>query len=103
MASTPEKIVKKRVTDILKEYGAWYFSPMTHGFGRSGIPDIIACYKGHFLGIECKAGKNVPTALQERELAAIEVQGGVTFVIYEHNVELLGGFLKLVAAAEQGL
>ena len=96
MADTPEKKVKKRVTALLKEYGAYNFSPMTHGYGRSGIPDIIACHKGKFIGIECKAGKGKTTILQERELAAIIDAGGFSMVIDELNLHELEGWLKLL-------
>jgi Holliday junction resolvase len=72
MASTPEKKVKDKVVKLLKEEGVYYFYASTHGFGRSGIPDLVCCINGRFLGIECKAGDNKPTALQQRELAAKE-------------------------------
>jgi hypothetical protein len=70
MAITPEKKVKNKVVALLKERGAYYFFPATYGMGRSGVPDMVVCYKG-FIGVECKAGNNKPTALQLRELAAI--------------------------------
>jgi len=54
--------------------------------GRAGIPDIICCYNGRFIGIECKAGNNITTALQNRELAAIHAAGGFAFVIRETNI-----------------
>ena len=56
---TPEKKVKNAVVKRLKEMtGVYYFYPVTSGYGRSGVPDIVGCYKGKFFGIECKAGKN---------------------------------------------
>jgi Holliday junction resolvase len=58
---TPEAKVKRVITKQLKEMGAYYFYPATGGYGRSGVPDIVGCYKGRFFGIECKAGKNKPT------------------------------------------
>ena len=87
MAATPEKKVKDAVTKILKQRHAYYFFPVTGGFGRSGIPDIIVCYEGNFLGIECKAGKNKPTALQEQEMKKIIAAGGVTLWVNETNAE----------------
>ena len=86
---TPEAKVKASVTKILKEFGAYYFSPMTGGFGRSGVPDIIACYRGFFLAIECKAGKNKPTALQEREMGKVNAAGGMAMLINEANVHVV--------------
>ena len=94
MASTPEKKVKDKVTKLLKSMGIYYFSPATHGFGRSGVPDLICCYNGLFVGIECKAGKNVPTALQEKEMQAIRDAGGCTFVVNEQTVEQLAEKLQ---------
>ena len=89
MAATPEKRVKDKVTAALKEEGVYYFFPATHGYGRSGVPDIIACVNGHFLAIECKAGKNKPTALQVREIEAIRRSNGVAVVANEENWEMV--------------
>lgn len=87
MASTPERLVKRRVTALLKARGAYYFYPVTSGYGMSGVPDIVGCFHGYFIGIECKAGKNVPTALQRKNLDEIMRAGGVALVINESNVE----------------
>jgi len=85
MATTPEAKVKKKVTDQLKQLGAYYFYASTGGYGGSGVPDIIGCYKGIFFAIECKAGKNKPTPLQERNIAQIEKAGGMVIVGNEDN------------------
>ena len=53
MAMTPEAKVKKVVVKHLKSMGAYYFYPVTGGYGGSGVPDIVACYDGKFFGIEC--------------------------------------------------
>ena len=96
MARTPEGKVKDKVVAILKEHGAYYFFPATGGYGRSGVPDIVCCFQGRFIAFECKAGKNTVTALQAREINAIEAAGGVAFVIYEDNVQLVSSILKLL-------
>ena len=87
MALTPEKKVKNKVVALLKERGAYYFFPASYGMGRSGVPDVVACHCGRFIGIECKARKNTTTMLQDRELAAIEQAGGLPLVINEHNLD----------------
>jgi Holliday junction resolvase len=60
--------------------------PAANGFGRAGIPDIICCVQGFFLAIELKAGKGKTTALQDREIAAINDQGGQAMVVNENNI-----------------
>jgi Holliday junction resolvase len=84
---TPEAKVKKKVKAILDELGAYHFFPLMGGFGRAGVPDIIGCYEGCFFAIECKAGSNKTTELQERELEKIRRAGGVAIVINEGNLE----------------
>ena len=90
MAMTPEAKVKAAVGKMLKKHNVYYFSPNTHGYGRSGVPDIICCLNGgKFLAIECKAGRNQPTALQEREIREIQARQGIAVVIREDNLSLL--------------
>jgi Holliday junction resolvase len=84
---TPEAKVKKKVTTILKEHGAFYFTPVTGGFGHSGIPDIVACFNGKFIGIECKAGDKKPTALQNKVLEDIRNARGFALVVNESNLQ----------------
>lgn len=90
---TPEAKVKRRITAKLKDMGAYYFYPMTGGYGRSGVPDIVGCHRGMFFGIEVKAGKNKPTALQMKNLREIEAQGGLALVVNEDNVARIEEFL----------
>lgn len=93
MASTPEKLVKLAVVKLLKQYGVYFFFPATHGYGRSGVPDIVCCINGKFLAIECKAGKGEPTALQQREMTQIQQAGGMAMVARE-DLTLLEFLLK---------
>jgi hypothetical protein len=83
---TPEKRVKAKVVAILKELGAYYFYPVTGGYGASGVPDIVGCYKGKFFAIECKAGKGKTTALQDKNIARIKETGGLAIVVNEDNI-----------------
>ena len=100
MANTPESKVKRKVADILNKYNAYFFYPPSNGFGRAGIPDIIVCYCGQFIAIECKAGKNTTTALQRKELRAIEDAGGYALVINETNIDQVDAVLHQLKEAQ---
>jgi Holliday junction resolvase len=89
MASTPEKKVKDKVKKILKDNGVYFFSPVTGGYGSSGVPDIVCCYKGRFIGIETKAGSGKPTALQEKNLMEITEKGGIAILVNENGIKYL--------------
>lgn len=86
MAETPERKVKRKVIDILKSMGAYYTMPVASGFGNAGVPDILVCYQGRFIGIECKANGGKPTRLQLSNLQAIRDAGGLAFIIDEQNL-----------------
>lgn len=93
---TPEAKVKTAVKKLLAANGVYYFMPPGVGYGRAGIPDIIACCNGRFLAVECKAGNGKPTALQDRELQMIEDAGGLTFVARENNLQELQGIIDTI-------
>lgn len=90
---TPEKKVKIQVKKVLDKIGCYHFMPATGGYGASGVPDIVACYKGKFIGIECKANGNKPTKLQLKHLNDITLAGGMSLVIDENNISYLELFI----------
>lgn len=96
MAATPEAKVKDKIKKIFKEHGVYYAMPMGTGYGNSGVPDFLCCVNGQFLAIEAKAGKGVPTALQEKNMREIRAAGGYTLVVYEGNLDWLRGVIKLL-------
>jgi hypothetical protein len=101
MAITPEGRVKAKVKALLQKYNVYHFMPATGGYGRSGIPDIIACANGRFVAIECKAGKNVPTALQERELNVIGLAGGFAVCVNEEGLDKLEEQIKRLTSSHK--
>ena len=80
---TPEGRVKAAVKRYLTGIGAWYAMPMGTGYGSSGVPDFLVCWKGKFFALETKApGKrNNTTVLQKVQLSAIQAANGTALVI----------------------
>jgi pantoate kinase len=96
MGATPEAKVKAKVKAVLKELGAYYAMPIGTGYGNSGVPDFLVCYKGKFIGIECKAKGNKPTTLQQSHLESIKHTGGHALIVDETNVNSLKSVLQEV-------
>lgn len=99
MAATPEAKVKKKIHATLKEHGAYAVNYIGGLHANNGTPDILACYKGRFIAIEAKAGKNKPTDLQTSNLRTIDEAGGLALVINETNVDTLSAYLKNIKIA----
>jgi Holliday junction resolvase len=82
MSNTPEGKIKRKVVQVLKRHDVWYFFPASNGFGRAGIPDIVAIVDGLFVGIECKSDPSKkPTKLQEDCGERIEKAGGLWLLV----------------------
>lgn len=77
-----ETKLQKSIQEYLKSLGAYCFKVHGSVCMRAGIPDIIACHCGHFIGIEVKDGNNKPSALQEAHIHQIRKAGGIGFVAY---------------------
>lgn len=92
--ATPESKIKDKAKLALARLGVYYTFPMTGGFGNSGVPDILVCYRGVFIGLECKANGNKPTRLQESHIKEINMNGGIAFIVNEHNIDHLYDILK---------
>lgn len=99
-SSTPEGKIKDKVKALFKEYKVWYFLPGNNGFGRSGVPDFVACVDGYFFSVECKADKTKkPTALQVKCGEQIRKAGGVWLLVYDDDT--LAELLQYVLLAQE--
>lgn len=78
----------------MKKYNVYFFMPRGTALGRNGIPDIICCINGCFVGIECKAGKNKATALQLYEQQQIKDNKGIAIVVNEDNIDEVEAICK---------
>lgn len=100
MAATPESKVKARIVKLLDATHAWHVNYIGGQYANNGTPDILACLDGRFIGIEAKAGRGKPTALQLRSLALIDAAGGLALIINENNLDYLQACLQDVHKAE---
>ena len=76
-------MLEKEIVAAIKKYlaslGSDVFFWKEHGgpYGTSGVPDIICCYKGRFLGLEVKLPGGRLTELQKRAIQKINDAGGI--------------------------
>lgn len=82
MATTPENRVKAAIKRWLTKEGFYYFSAAAGPFSIHGVPDIIVCANGNFIGIEVKApGKETNLTMnQKHHQKRIRDNGGLAIV-----------------------
>jgi len=88
-----EKSFENKVKKFLKDQGFWHLKTWSNGVQRSGVPDVLACCNGWFVGIELKADKGKPSALQIYNLKKIEESGGYAILLYPADFELFKSFV----------
>jgi Holliday junction resolvase len=75
--------------------GLFFWKEHGGGFGSSGIPDLIVCYRGRFIAFEVKAEKGKTTVLQEVSIRKIIKAGGYASVVRSmEEVKAVIGSLK---------
>ena len=93
-----EKDIVAAIQRYLATLGEDVFFWKEHGgaLGTSGIPDIICCYRGRFLGLEAKLPGGRLTALQKRALEKINRAGGIA-----RRVESVDDVRDVIAQADR--
>jgi len=78
---TESQAVTKLVSE-LRTHG--HFWKATDRF-RAGVPDIVGCVDGRFIGIEAKIDYNKPSEIQAYTLLDIAKNGGYAVVVTYSN------------------
>lgn len=77
-----EKTFENKVKKFIEDSGGWQVKFFANNYTRKGIPDILACINGYFVGVEVKADNGHPSALQLHQVDRIRKSGGFAFVLY---------------------
>lgn len=84
-----EKNFENRIKKYLEKKNGWYVKFFANAYTKSGIPDILCCLNGRFVGIEVKQETGKPSELQEFHLQEINKINGLGILAYP------SGFVKL--------
>lgn len=91
-----EKQFENQVKAFLKEQGCWTLKTWSNGIQRKGVPDLLVCCNGWFLGIELKNEKGKPSALQLWNIEKIREADGVAIVLYPDQFENFKHMIRLL-------
>lgn len=96
-----EQLIQSKLISELEKLGAYVVKVIAAS--RKGVPDLLVCHKGRFIGIEVKheASKNRVTPLQALNLQRISKAGGASFVVY--NEETINHVVRMLKGENDGL
>ena len=91
---TSEKSFENKVKTFLGEQGCWFVKTWSNGIQRQGIPDLLICCNGYFIGAELKAEHGRPSALQIWNVNEINKSGGFGMILYPDDFEKFKDFIR---------
>lgn len=78
-----EKKLDNKVINYIESKGGWIIKYWAGAkYTKKGIPDLLACVNGYFLGIEDKGDNGRPKMLQLKNLEWIDRAGGFGILLY---------------------
>jgi len=89
----PEALLGHKIRAALQAKGAFVFKVHGSGMMMAGLPDLIVCYRGKFIGLEVKMPGNKASKVQALIHRKIVLAGGDVAVVYnvEEALNLLEG------------
>ena len=76
-----EKNFENKIKKYLKERDCYYVKYFANRMTKVGVPDILACVNGYFVGIEVKAENGVASDLQIYNIDQIKRAGGIAVIV----------------------
>lgn len=90
-----EKNFENKVKKFLKDKGCWFIKYWGGAaYTKSGIPDLLVCCAGFFIGVEIKAPNGKPSELQLYNLKKIDEAGGYGILLYPKDFEIFQKFIN---------
>ena len=98
-----EKDFENKVKAYLMKKGIWALKTWSNGIQRQGVPDLLCCVNGFFVGIELKGNKGVPSKLQIWNIEKIHEAGGIAMVLYPDQFDEFQSVIELLLSIPHSL
>lgn len=77
-----EKRIENSIKNWLETNNHWYIKVQGGSNNpSSGVPDLLACVHGKFIGIEVKTPNGQTTKIQDYQIDQINKSGGIALVV----------------------
>lgn len=97
-----EKNFENRIKDFLKKEDCWFVKYWGGGqYTKKGVPDLLVCCQGRFIGVEVKAERGRASPLQEYNLNQIDKSGGYGILLFPDQFELFKHFIRCVKKGDE--
>lgn len=85
--------------NFLEAENCWFVKFFANAYTKAGVPDLLVCCNGYFLGVELKAPNGKPSELQKWNIEKIKAAGGIAMVLYPKDFD---DFKDLIHQLKEG-
>ena len=78
---------QKKLMETLDKIGCYVVKYNASGISKVGVPDVLVCYKGLFVGIECKRDDGIISDIQQWNINQIRNSGGKAWCIRANQLD----------------
>lgn len=94
-----EKNFENKIKNFLKKENCYFFKFWGTMYTKAGVPDIIACVNGRFVGIEVKSDVGRPSEIQLVNINQIHQCLGFAVVVHPEGFDDL---VEMIRAIKEG-
>lgn len=88
-----EKNFENKIKQYLKDHNCYFVKYFANRMTKVGVPDILACVNGYFVGIEVKSSTGKPSELQIHNVKKIIETGGFAVIVSPEQFGMLKDFI----------
>ncbi len=81
--TTPEGEIKDSICAYLRSLSPelWYYRAQGGAYGHPGVPDLVCCLKGRWVGLEVKTPRGRVSGFQESCQEQVREAGGIYEIV----------------------
>lgn len=95
-----EKNFENKIKNFLKKENCYFFKFWGTMYTKVGVPDIIACVNGRFVGIEVKSDVGRPSEIQMVNINQIHQCLGFAVVVHPEGFDDLVEMIRAIKAGD---
>ena len=95
-----EKNFENKIKNFLKKENCYFFKFWGTMYTRAGVPDLIACVNGWFVGIEVKSDIGKPSEIQLVNIDEIHRNKGFAVVVHPEGFEQLKEMILAIKSGD---
>lgn len=77
----PESRLQRKIQDEIRKRGGFVFKFHGSALTMRGVPDLIVCWRGLYVGLEVKMPGEKPSPIQRHRGRQIRAAGGCAYVV----------------------